>query len=167
MRYEALITAVLVLSQIAASPASAAHGDGSAPPQFTAAETSTVGRNELLRALIETDPWLVRRILDAVAGRDAADGDAFDGPAFMSNALYTGAAPSADIAPGRTDAASAEWLSLLRQVRDEKTKTQHDKTRHNRTAHHHTGHSDNRSAKGSLDLLETLKKARKEKGGGK
>ncbi len=166
MRYEALITAVLVLSQIAASPASAAPGDGSAAPQFTAAETSTVGRNELLRALIETDPWLVRRILDAVAGRDAADGDAVGGPAFMSNAFYTGAAPSADIAPGRTDAASAEWLSLLRQVRDEKTKTHHGRTHHNKTAHSHTGHSD-RSAKGSLDLLETLKKARKEKGGGK
>ncbi len=151
MRYEALIAAVLVLSQVAATSATAAPRDDAASPQFTAAETSTVGRNELLRVLIDTDPWLVRQILDAVARRDATDGafgEVLDGAAFVSNAVYTGAA-----APSRS-AASVEWLSLLHEVRNVK-----------RHRHHHREWTDDRSAKGSLELLESLKKARKEKGG--
>jgi hypothetical protein len=84
MRHEALIAAVLVASQVAASSAGAEPRDNAASPQFSAAETRTVGRSE----------------------------------------------------------------TLLLRVRDEKQ-------------------SSNRSAKGSVELLEALKKARKEKGGGK
>jgi hypothetical protein len=145
MRYEALIAAVLVLSQIA--PAAAAPRDNAGSPQFSAAETSTVGRNELLRALIETDPWLVREILDAVAQRDAGYGDD-----FVSFAFDDGRPTGNAAATTRTAAASVEWITLLRRVRDEKT---------THARHQPTG----RSAKGSVELLETLKKARKDKGG--
>jgi hypothetical protein len=90
MRHEALIAAVLVASQVAASSAGAEPRDNAASPQFSAAETRTVGRSE----------------------------------------------------------------TLLLRVRDEKTATPHRQ-------------SSNRSAKGSVELLEALKKAQKEKGGGK
>jgi hypothetical protein len=151
MRYEALIAAVLVLFPAAVSSSVAQERDGGASPHFTAAETRTVGRNELLQALMEHDPWLVRQILDAVAERDVASGGSFDGAAFPSNALYTGS-PLSGAATARPDAASVEWLGLLRQVRDEKA------------AGHHMRHSANRSAAGSIELLDALKKARKEKG---
>jgi hypothetical protein len=160
MRYEALIAAVLVLSQVGAPPANAESPDNAASPQFSAAspqfsaaETLTVGRNELLRELIETDPLLVRQILDAVAERSAKDA-AFDADAFVSAAFYTGGsrvgAPEA-----KTAAASIELIELLRRVKDEKADKQGGKQ------------SSGRSAKGSVELLESLKKARKEKGGGK
>lgn len=159
MRYEAVIAAVLILSQVAASSAATAETRdnatsatvNAASPQFSAAETGIVGRNEILRTLIETDPWLVREILDAIAQHGARDA-AFDGDAFVGTALYTGnGAEAAD--PGRSAAASVEWLALLRQVKDEKA------TRDKQTS--------SRSAKGSVELLESLKKAKKEKGSGK
>jgi hypothetical protein len=153
MRYEALIAAVLVLSQVGASPANAEPQFSAASPQFSAAETSTVGRNELLRALIETDPWLVRGILDAVAERGAKDA-AFDADAFVNTAFYAGGAPAAS-PEAKTAAASIELIELLRRVKDEKADKQGSKQ------------SSGRSAKGSVELLESLKKARKEKGGGK
>jgi hypothetical protein len=150
MRYEALIAAVLILSQVAGSSANAEPRDNAASPQFSAAETRTVGRNELLRELIETDPWLVRKILDAVAERGAKDA-AFDADAFVNTAFDTGAPEAAS--PSKT-AASVELIELLRRVKDEKADKQ-------------SKPSGGRSAKGSVELLESLKKARKEKGGGK
>jgi hypothetical protein len=155
MRYEALIAAILVLSQVAGSSASAQPRDNAAPPLFSAAETSTVGRNELLRELIETDPWLVRQILDAVAERSAKD--AFDADASVNTAFYTGGRTGSPEAasPPRTAAASVELIELLRRVKDEKADRQSKPS------------SGGRSAKGSVELLEALKKARKEKGGGK
>jgi len=139
-----LIAAVLVLSQIA--PAAAEPRNNAGSPQFSAAETRTVGRNELLRMLIETDPWLVREILDAVAQRDAGSVDDFVRTAFDGGGLTGNAATT------RTAAASIEWITLLRRVRDEKDT-------------HARQQSTGRSAKGSVELLETLKKARKDKGG--
>ncbi len=156
MRYEALIAAVLVLSQVGAAPANAEPRDTAASqvnapsPQFSAAETLIVGQNELLRELIATDPWLVRHILDAVAER-SANGEAFDADAFVSTAFYTGGAGTET----KTATASVELIELLRRVKDEKADKQGSKQ------------SSGRSAKGSVELLESLKKAKKEKGGGK
>jgi hypothetical protein len=158
MRYEALIAAVLILSQVGA-PANAEPRDTAASPQFSAAspqfsasETRAVGRNELLRELIETDPWLVRQIFDAVAERGARD-EAFDADAFVNTAFYTGG-PSLGAPESRTAAASVELIELLRRVKDEKADKQGSKQ------------SSSRSAKGSVELIESLKKARKEKGEG-
>jgi hypothetical protein len=150
MRYETLIAAVLVLSQIGASPVMAQTPDNAGSPQFTAAETSTVGRNELLRALIETDPWLVRQILDAVAQRNPPGGDEFVNDALAG----IDRKKNPDIVSAtRSAAASVEWITLLRRARDEKATAQ--------------GKPSGRSAKGSVEMLEALKQAKKEKGGGK
>jgi hypothetical protein len=148
MRIETVIAAVLVLSQISAAAAAEPHS--SASPQFSAAETGTVGRNELLRALIETDPWLVRQILDAVAERSAKNSDEFvaralDGIDRVKNPDI--------VSSTRTAAASVEWINLLRRARDEKEAIR-------RKPKHESGE---RSAKGSVELLELLKQAKKEK----
>jgi hypothetical protein len=150
MRIETVIAAVLVLSQISAAEAQ----ESSTSPQFSAAETRTVGRNELLRALIDTDPWLVRQILDAVAERSAKNSDE-----FVARALDgIDRAKNPDIVSStRTAAASVEWINLLRQARDEKEAIR-------RKPKHESGE---RSAKGSVELLEVLKQAKKEKEGAK
>jgi hypothetical protein len=150
MRFETLIAAVLVLSQVAA-PVAAQPRDNAASPQFSAAETQTVNRNELLRALIDTDPWLVREILDAVAGRDAKNSEE-----FLAQALDgIDRATNPDIVSSTRDAAaSLEWINLLRRARKEKEAIQGKQL---------TG----RSAKGSIELLEVLRQAQKEKGAAK
>ena len=59
-------------------PAAVAFADLSgqqAPPQFTPEEIQIIARNASLKAIIEEDPWLVRRFLDAMqaqAGGQAA-----------------------------------------------------------------------------------------------
>jgi hypothetical protein len=153
MRIETVIATVLVLSQISAAVA-AEPQNNSASPQFSAAETGTVGRNELLRALIETDPWLVRQILDAIAERSAKNSDE-----FVARALDgIDRAKNPDIVSStRTAAASVEWINLLRRARDEKEAI----------GGQPKDESGERSAKGSVELLEVLKQAKKEKEGAK
>src|SRR6516225_9774921 len=113
MRFESLIAAVLVLS--ACAPAIAESPDSGSLQQFSTAETRTVGRNELLRALIEADPWLVRQILDALAERSAKNSDE-----FVARALDgIDRARNPDIVSStRTAAASLEWINLLRRARE-------------------------------------------------
>jgi hypothetical protein len=147
MRFDSLIAA-LVLS--ASTPAIAKSQDTASLPRFSSAETRTVGRNELLRVLIETDPWLVRQILDARAERSANNSNE-----FIARALDgINRAKNPDIVSStRTAAASIEWINLLRRAREEKEAIG------NRSKHEPNG----RSAKGSVELLEVLKQAKKEK----
>jgi hypothetical protein len=119
MRYEALIGAMLVLSQVGASSAFAETPDNAATPQFSVAETRTVGRNELLRQAIETNPWLVRHFLDAVAERSAKDAT-FDVDAFLNTTFYTGGT-RASSPEAKSAAASVELIELLRRVKEEKS----------------------------------------------
>ena len=42
-------------------------GHPDAPPAFDAKDTQIIERNATLRSLKETDPWVVRRALDALA----------------------------------------------------------------------------------------------------
>jgi hypothetical protein len=152
MLYEALTATVLALSQVAISSATADPQHRLSSPRSSGAETSAVGSNEILREF-DTDRWSVR---DAIAGRSAKDA-AFDGEASVSNAFYTGVRAGAGIPDAVSrphTAASVEWRELLRPVRDDKT------ARGSKP-------SGGRSTKGSVELLESLKKARKEKGGGK
>jgi hypothetical protein len=152
MLYEALTATVLALSQVAVSSATANPQHRLIFPRSSGAETSAVGSNEILREF-DTDRWPVR---DAIAGRSAKDAT-FDGEASVSNAFYIGVGAGAGIpgavSPPRT-AASVEWRELLRPVRDDKTASR-------------SKPPVGRSTKGSVELLESLKKARKEKGGGK
>src|SRR5258707_644013 len=143
MRFESLIVAMLMLSQI---PSAAAEPrDPSAPPQFSNTEIRTVGRNELLRELIEYDPWLVRQILDAVVQRNAKNSDE-----FVARALDgINRAKNPDIVSStRTAAASIEWIELLRRARDEKEAMRKRP----------------KSAEGSVELIEMLKRAKRAKG---
>jgi hypothetical protein len=149
MRFETLMAAVLVLSQVP-SVATAEPNNGSSCPQFSAAETRTVGRNELLRMLIESDPWLVRQILDAVAQPKARNSDR-----FVARALDgIDRTKNPDIASAtRTADASIEWIDLLRRARAEKEADQ--KGINCEPAW--------RTAAGSVELIEMLKRAKQEK----
>lgn len=149
MRFETLIAAALVLSQLAAAGA-AERLDNAPAPQFTAAENRTIGRNELLHALVATDPWLVREILDAVAERSAKNGDD-----YVARALDgIDRARNPDIVSStRTAAASLEWINLLRRAQEEK-KAGNNKPR---------AEPGGRSAKGSVELFDVLQQAKKEK----
>jgi hypothetical protein len=149
MRLETLIAAMLVLSQLPSS-ATAEPNNGSSCPQFSAPETRIVGRNELLRALIESDPWLVRQILDAVAQPKARNSDD-----FLARALEgIDRAKNPDIVSAtRTADASIEWIDLLRRARAEKKADQ--KGINCEPAW--------RTAAGSVELIEMLKRAKQEK----
>jgi hypothetical protein len=146
MRFEPLIAAVLVLSVCAPAESQ----DSASMPHFSGGETRTVNRNELLRALIETDPWLVRQILDALTERSVNNSDE-----FVARALDgINRAKNPDIVSStRTAAASIEWINLLRRARDEREAIGGKPKQE----------PDGRSAKGSIELLEALRQAKKEK----
>jgi hypothetical protein len=148
MRFDPLIAAVIVFS--ACTPAMAESQDGASLPQFSTTETRTVGRNELLRALIKSDPWLVRQILDALTERSANNSDE-----FVARALDgINRAKNPDIVSStRTAAASIEWINLLHRAREE-SEAIGNKPKHEPNPH---------SAKGSIELIEVLKQAKKEK----
>jgi hypothetical protein len=148
MRFEPLIAAVLVLSQ--ASSAAAEPRNDSSSPQFSAAEIRTVDRNELLRALIEADPGLVRDILDAVAQRNVKNSNA-----FVARALDgIDRAKNPDIVSAtRTARASIEWIDLLRRARAEKEAIRRGIKLEPAW----------RTAAGSVELIEMLKRAKQEK----
>lgn len=150
MRLETLIAAVLLLSQVPSLATAEPNNSSSSCPQFSAAETSTVGRNELLRVLIESDPWLVRQILDAVAQPKVRNSDDFvaralDGIDRVKNPDLASAT--------RTARSSIEWIQLLRKARAEKEADQ--KGINCEPAW--------RTAAGSVELIEMLKRAKQEK----
>jgi hypothetical protein len=149
MRFESLIATVLVLSQLS-SPGTAQSRDSSTSPRFSASETRTVGRNELLRVLIETDPWLVREILDAVAERNAKSSDDFVARAL--GGIDRGKNPDI-VSATRTAAASLEWIELLRRARAENEAIR-GKPRFE---------PGGRSAQGSVEFFEMLKRGKQEK----
>ena len=77
-------------------------GPPDAPPAFDAKDTQIIDRNATLRSLKETDPWLVRRTLDALAKAPAP-----------ANASTTAGDPDPDLERLRT---SPEALNDLFQV---------------------------------------------------
>ena len=58
----ALAIALAALSEPAAAEL---RGTPEEPPVFTAAEVAVISRNAVLAALIQDNPWVVRRVLDA------------------------------------------------------------------------------------------------------
>jgi hypothetical protein len=64
-----LLTIAILMS---ADPALAQMRDGSAgPPSFSVSERGIIERNAALKWLVESDPWVVRRAIDAMAAIDA------------------------------------------------------------------------------------------------
>jgi len=62
-----LAAAALLVLAIAGSARADLIGHPDAPPAFDAKDAQVIERNATLRSLKETDPWLVRRTLDALA----------------------------------------------------------------------------------------------------
>jgi hypothetical protein len=63
-RLAALLIALAVLSEPAAAEL---RGTPEGAPVFTAVEIAVITRNAVLSALIQDNPWAVRRVLDALA----------------------------------------------------------------------------------------------------
>lgn len=74
----ALTLALAMAGDMAGDPALADLRHAEALPAFSASEQAIIHRNAALSALVGTDPWLVRRVLDAitVAGASRSGGDA-------------------------------------------------------------------------------------------
>jgi len=99
MRRE-LMLALLILMGVAAGTA---HADFTAAPNFSAAERETIARVQVLRDLVQGDPWLVRLVFDLAA---------------QSGSPVT--QPNAD-APTTRDAQSiVNWNELLRKAKERK-----------------------------------------------
>jgi hypothetical protein len=64
----ALLIALAALSNPAAAEL---RGVPEGPPVFTATEAAVVARNAILSALIQNDPWVVRRLLDSMTAIEA------------------------------------------------------------------------------------------------
>jgi hypothetical protein len=136
MRYEALLAALLILGQ--ASPSSADHRIRE--PQFSGSDHQTIGRNELLNAIWEQDPWLVRRILDVMAQRHSPS----EADPFAELPEGIDAVTNPDIANGtRAAAGSVEWMELLKRAHAEKEGK---------------GGLSDRSAASSVEFIEMLRK---------
>ena len=55
------------------------RGSPEGPPIFTAAEVAAITRNAVLSALIQDNPWAVRRVLDALASVRTTPDNASEG----------------------------------------------------------------------------------------
>ena len=82
-RLAALLIALAVLSEPAAAEL---RGTPEGAPVFTAVEVAVITRNAVLSALIQDNPWAVRRVLDALA--------AISTTRIMGASAPSGAAPA-------------------------------------------------------------------------
>jgi hypothetical protein len=111
----------LLLASFAISDPALAQLRGSVdvPPQFSAADRAVIARNELLRSVVEQDPALVRRALDALANLDDAqartDMSSSSSPAAPSTSQPP-SAPSSNPDLDRLDRASPEAMNDLFQL---------------------------------------------------
>lgn len=151
MRIKLLLTCLIAIGEIASS----AHAEILNPrPHFSAADAKLIAGNSLLSALLEADPWLVRRILNLAdmrgprAGAElaAAASDGFAGPRDETN---------------RDAHGSIAWFEVVAQARKERDALK----RRARPAgtNQNADNGTNRSAAESVALLDMMKKARETK----
>ena len=142
MRFETLVAALMVLGSCGV-----ARADLTDPPNFNAGEHRTIARNEMLSAIADVDPWLVRRILDLLAGRPGAKpGRARQPPVQVDGSK------NPDLAhPGRTAESSVEWNELIKRAKLEKEGRG-------------KGADLTRSSEGSVELIEMMRRAKAAKG---
>ena len=103
-------------------------------PTFSVTEECAIAHNELLRAVVDDDPWLVRKILDMLGsgGREKAPTDAAD----------------PDLAPGLRDwQATVEWNELIKRARAEK-------------AARANSNSTSRSSEGTVEMIDWMRRRR-------
>jgi hypothetical protein len=146
MRLEALLCALVILADPWSMARADLVGHPAGPPPFSAADTEIINRNELLRAIAESDPWLVRHILDLMMQR-------------RGNAPAEGVDPAKNpdlAAATRTAEGSVEWFELLKRARAEKEARGKDSSA-----------MSGRSAEGSVELIEMMKRAKALKDAGR
>ncbi len=143
MRFEAVLGALVILTDLSGAAHADLVGRPKDPPQFSAADSRMIGRNELLRAIVAEDPWLVRHVLDLLKQRDVAprQGTPADGIDPARNPDLTAA--------GRTAEGSVEWLELLKRARAEKETREREPIT-----------ASGRTAEGSIEFIEMMKKAK-------
>jgi hypothetical protein len=148
MRLETLLAANLVLSPMVGIAQSGAS-EAAPSPRFSTVEVRMIDRNETLRAIVVQDPWLVRQILDLIAGRAGKIGGASSAASLEGFDL----SKNPDLAPAaRTAAGSIELIDLLRRARAEKE------------AARGKPEVSGRSAAGTVETIEMLRRAQDAKG---
>jgi hypothetical protein len=66
-----LAALAIALAAISEPAAAELRGTPEGPPLFTAAEVAVIARNTLLTNVVQEHPWIVRRLLDALAAVEA------------------------------------------------------------------------------------------------
>src|SRR5262249_24177497 len=109
----------IALAFLSAPAAAELRGSPEGPPVFTAAEVAVIIRNAVLAALIQDNPWAVRRVLDALASvrttPDNASKEAVGSAAPADITLDPVANPDLD---PRRRASPEALLDLLRLLKE-------------------------------------------------
>ena len=92
------------------------RGSTDAPPVFSAAERVVIARNEMLRSVVEEEPRLVRRVLDALAAIDDVQTRGALMPGDAQAAPGRPAVPSNNPDLDRLERASPEAMNDLFQL---------------------------------------------------
>jgi len=146
MRWELVLSALILIGAVAPG----AHADVVAAPNFSTEETQTIARNELLRDIVQGDPWLVRQLLDMLARAK----DQGVSPASPVSSVDPRLDPDLAISP-RDAQGIVEWNQLIRRAKLEKE--QRGKALDSSTM---------RSAEGTLDMIELGRQAKTRKENG-
>jgi hypothetical protein len=140
MRWEFVLSTLILVSA-----AAGARADMVGSPNFSAEETTTIARNELLRDIIEADPWLVRRMLDIMSHPGPSSARAVADPAASVDPETD---PDLTISP-RDVQGVVEWNSLVKRAKAEKERRDKD-----------PGATLTRSSEGTLEMLDMMRQAR-------
>jgi hypothetical protein len=132
MRTELYLVALILFGETAFSGAALA----ASAPSFSTPEQGAIARNELLRAVVDNDPWLVRKILDMLR-QSRHDGARLD-------------AADPDLTTPRNWQAMVEWNDLIKRARAEK-------------AARAGASSSARSAEGTVEMLDWMQRAKAKK----
>ncbi len=138
MRWDIVVSTFILMGCVTTD----ARADIVAAPNFTAQETQTIVRNELLRDIVQADPWLVRRLLDLIPHSSADRGQ----PTAV--AVDTTTNPDLTASP-RDVLGSVEWIGLIKKAKAEKD--QRVKA---------AEPIQSRSAEGTIEMIEMMRQAK-------
>jgi hypothetical protein len=144
MRLEALIAVLLIFGDFTV----AAHADLQGLPRFSGNESQTIARNELLSAIVATDPWLVRRLLDALSSRAQSPNGGFVAP---GQGIDPARDPDLSISP-RDVLGTVEWNELIKRAKAVKDAREKQ-----------TPVISGRSSEGTVELIDLMRRARAKK----
>lgn len=145
MRLDLILATLILLGESIGS----SRAELRATPRFDSVESQVISRNDLLRAIVDVDPWMVRRILDVMArteitGPPGEKSDRLEAVDFAKNPDLAGVPKNA--------LSSQEWLELVKRAKVEKDKREQDEP-----------HTLKRDYSGSLEILDMMKQAKDKK----